>query len=64
VANQDTPNLDGWPIAHPPGLGFLLQETPVPAAGVMSNDATSPPGGLPVPHGVELTGFFPSQGRG
>lgn len=61
MSNQDTPNIDGWPFAR--RQGALIQATPVPAPGVLSNDATNPPGGLQVPsYGVQFTGLYPSQG--
>jgi hypothetical protein len=69
MSNQDTPNIDGWPIAaagrgHPGGANWTIQETPVPAPGVVSNDATSTPGGLLVPRGVQFDSLYPSQAHG
>lgn len=63
MSNQDTPNIDGWPIASPKGL--LIQETPVPAPGVMSNDATNAPGGLPIPGSAPGPfSWFPASSTG
>lgn len=63
MANQDTPVLSGWPIAHPYGINFAIQAGPANVR-VASNDTTNPPGGLPVPLAYEPTLLFPSEQRG
>lgn len=62
MANQDTPVYDGWPIAS--SRGALIQESPIPKPGVVSNDNTNAPGGLHVAHAISPTAIYPSQEHG
>lgn len=59
MSNGDTPVLAGWPIAWPPGEGFMLQgDVPAPHKGQGDPDNNNAPGGLVVGPGP----LFPTSG--